>query len=266
MLNMQNDVERVARLTATEIITISIDIGQRLLESGAEIYRVEESIARICRAYGAKDIQVYAVPTAIIASMVPAEGNPITSVTRIYHRSTNLGRLDQLNVLCRSLCKEPMDYESIQEQLHLIDQHANFRAAELCLATGGSGLFFTLLFGGSLAEALCACCTCLVLWGLITSMNRIHVNGLFLNVAGGFWVALSGLLCYRFGWVGQYDTMIVGSIMALVPGLPMTNAIRDLIAGDIVAGITKFTEALLVAAGIAVGAAMPLSLAGMLGG
>lgn len=253
-------------MTTTELITVAIDIGRRLLESGAEIYRVEESIVRICRAYGAQDIQVYAVPTVIIASMVGKEGDTITRVKRIYKRSTNLGRLDQLNALCRDICDVQMDCGAIREQLHLIDQHSNFRNLELCIATGGTGFFFTLVFGGGIAEAVCALVTCFVLWVLTTSLARIHTNGLFINVVGGCWVAVSGLLCYRLGWIEQYDTMIIGSIMFLVPGLPMTNAIRDLIAGDFVSGITKFTEALLVAAGIAVGAAMPLSLAGMLGG
>ncbi len=251
-------------MTASELLTISMDIGQRLLESGAEIYRVEESISRICRAYGAQDIQVYAVPTAIVATGAWENQRPVTRVVRIRRRGTNLGRLDQLNALCREMCRTPMDAGSIRERIHLIDQHSSFRGVELCLASGGGGLFFTLLFGGSLAEGGCAFAACLVLWALTASMNRIRVNSLFVNVAGGFWVATAGLLFYYLGAVAQYDTLIIGSIMLLVPGLPITNAIRDLIAGDVVAGIVKFTEALLVAAGIAVGAAMPLSLAGLL--
>ncbi len=299
-------------MTSTELISVSMDIGQKLLESGAEIYRVEESISRICRAYGAKDVNVYAVPTAIVASMVREGEKPITRVSRIYHRSTNLGRLDQLNTLCREICCSPMDHVEICERLHLIDRHKMYRNWQLCLATGGVGCFFTLLFGGGWEEACCAfftclilwvltaaagrihtntlfiatggvgcfftllfgggweeaCCaffTCLILWVLTAAAGRIHTNTLFINLVGGFWVALSGLLCLRAGFIEQYDTMIIGSIMFLVPGLPITNAIRDLIAGDVVAGITKFTEALLVAAGIAVGAALPLGIAGLLG-
>ena len=252
-------------MTSTELISVSMDVGQKLLESGAEIYRVEESISRICRAYGAREVNVYAVPTAIVASMVREGENPMTRVSRIYHRSTNLGRLDQLNTLCREICCAPMEYAEICERLHLIDRHEIYRNWQLCLATGGVGCFFTLLFGGGWQEACCAFFTCLMLWVLTAAAGRIHTNTLFINLVGGFGVALSGLLCLRAGFIEQYDTMIIGSIMFLVPGLPITNAIRDLIAGDVVAGITKFTEALLVAAGIAVGAALPLGIAGLLG-
>ena len=37
--------------------------------------------------------------------------------------------------------------------------------------------------------------------------------------------------------------------MALVPGIAMTNAMRDIMAGDMVAGISKAAEALLKADG-----------------
>ncbi|MGM9613364.1 MAG: threonine/serine exporter family protein, partial [Butyricicoccus sp.] len=179
---------------------------------------------------------------------------------------TNLGRLDQLNTLCRDICAAPADYKSIRERLDLILRHNSYAGWQLCLATGGIGFFFTLLFSGGLAEAGCAFVACMILWLLTTGMHKINANPLFVNVIGGFWVALSGLLCYWFGLIPAYGTMIVGSIMFLVPGLPITNAIRDLIAGDSIAGITKFAEALLVGAGIAVGAALPLSFAGYFGG
>ena len=95
-------------MTSNELIDISVDIGAALLENGAEIYRVEESIARICYAYGATETNIYAVPTAIIASFVRGNSHPVTRVLRIYRRGTNLGRLDQLNTLCREICATSM--------------------------------------------------------------------------------------------------------------------------------------------------------------
>ncbi len=253
-------------MTSAQLISVSMDIGQRLLQCGAETYRVEEAIFRICCSYGAKEINVYAVPTTIITSFTRNDEAPITRVSRIYNRSTNLGLLDQLNTLCRDICNEKMDYQSITERLHLIDRHAGYPDYMLCLTTGGGAAFFTFLFGGISIEALCSAITCMILWWIIAWMTRIRTNTLFINIVGGFWIASTALLFYKIGVIQQYDTMVIGSIMILVPGLVLTNAIRDLIAGDIVAGITKFTEALLVAAGIAVGAALPFSFAGLLVG
>lgn len=253
-------------MTSTELIEVSMNIGQRLLQCGAETYRVEDAIFRICKSYDATEINVYAVPTTIITSFTRNNEAPITRVARIHKRSTNLGLLDRLNTLCRDICREKLDYASIKERLHLIDVHTGYPKIMLCLATGGGAAFFTFLFGGGVIEAICSLTTCVILWYMIEYMNHIRTNKLFINIVGGFWIASTALLCYKLGIIKVYENMVIGSIMILVPGLVLTNAIRDLIAGDIVAGITKFTEALLVAAGIAVGAAVPFSFAGLLGG
>ena len=131
-------------MTSNELIDISVDIGAALLENGAEIYRVEESIARICYAYGATETNIYAVPTAIIASFVRGNSHPVTRVLRIYRRGTNLGRLDQLNTLCREICATSMTYAQIRERLVRILHDKPFHRYHLCLATGGIGFFFTL--------------------------------------------------------------------------------------------------------------------------
>lgn len=253
-------------MTSNELIDISVTIGAALLENGAEIYRVEESIARICYAYGATETNIYAVPTAIVASFVREDARPVTRVQRIYQRGTNLGRLDQLNTLCREVCATPMTYTQIRERLLRILHDKPFRRYQLCLATGGIGFFFTLLFHGSVFEATCSFFTCIVLWGIMTFLQALPANLLFSNIIGGTWVAACAVICWKLHLIETYRAMIIGSIMFLVPGLPMTNAIRDLIAGDIMAGISKFTEALLVAVGIAVGVALPLGILSMIGG
>lgn len=253
-------------MTSSELITVSVNIGAALLENGAEIYRVEESISRICFAYGATDANVYAVPTAIITSFVRDGAQPVTRVRRIHNRSTNLGKLDQLNSLCREICSSPMDYEQINARIADISGGHAFRNRYLCLATGGIGFFFTLLFHGSFPEAVCAFGICVILWLMTSGMQKVHFNGLFIHIIGAAWVSFAAVCSFHLNIIPTYSNVIIGSIMFLVPGLPITNAIRDLVAGDVMAGISKFTEALLVAAGIAVGVALPLSIVAFLGG
>lgn len=252
-------------MTTTELIDTVMGIGQRLLETGAEIYRVEESIQRISEAYGAHAVGVYAVPTAIIVTIERAEESPVTRVCRIYHRGTNLDRLDRLNALSRALCTAPESYAAVQEKLRAIDHNPTYGTAAMAAACGGGAAFFTLLFGGSPTEGICAFFIGLILRLIILLLNRIRTNTLFENVVGGCWIAAAALMAQSIGVLTTYDKTIIGSIMLLVPGLPITNAVRDLISGDFVAGITKFTEALLIAAGIAVGVALPLGLTGLLG-
>ena len=67
-----------------------------------------------------------------------------------------------------------------------------------------------------------------------------------------FWVEI--------GVADHIDKMVIGAIMNLVPGVAITNSMRDIIAGDLLAGQAKLVEALFIATAIALGAGMVLSL------
>jgi uncharacterized membrane protein YjjP (DUF1212 family) len=254
------------KMTTAELISAAIEIGQQLLECGAEIYRVEESMYRICVAYGAEDTHVYAVPTSIIATVARPGEEPVTRTRRIFHRGNDLDRLDRLNSLSRELCREPQDYETVMARLAEIDAAPTYGKWALVLAFGGITGFFTLLFGGGFAGAGVAFFIGLILKLVLDALERVRVNSLFINIVGGAVIACLAVLSKELGLIAAYDKVIIGSIMTLVPGLAITNSMRDLIAGDFIAGVTKFAEALMVAAGIAAGVAVPLALSRFLWG
>lgn len=247
------------KMTTAELLTIAIEIGQQMLESGAEIYRVEESIGRICIAYGAADTHVYAVPTSIIATVARPGEPPLTRTRRIRARGIDLDRLDRLNSLCRAICAQPMSESEVRGELVRIAARPDYPTWVLRLSFGTVAGLFTLLFGGDLRGAILAFGIGLCLKITLDALERMQVNNLFANIVGGALIAILAVSGSRTGLIDSYDRVIVGSIMTMVPGLAITNSMRDLIAGDSIAGMTKFTEALLVAAGIAIGVALPLS-------
>ncbi|MCB6364949.1 threonine/serine exporter family protein [Intestinibacillus massiliensis] len=248
------------RMTTPQLLEVAVQVGRRLLECGAETYRVEESMHRICMAYGARDAHVYAVPTSIIATVERPGEAPLTRTYRIRKRGVNLDRLDRLNALSRRLCAQMQAYDAAQELLREIDDAPGYGKWTLRLAFGAIAAFFTLLFGGGAACAVVAFAVGLCLKLVVDAFERMEVNSMFANLVGGALIAAAALTAARLGLVARYDRVIIGSIMTLVPGLAITNSMRDLIAGDFLAGITKFSEALLIGASIAAGASIPLSL------
>lgn len=62
------------------------------------------------------------------------------------------------------------------------------------------------------------------------------------------------------------DKIIIGALMLLVPGVAVTNSMRDIIAGDLIAGLMKMVEALMVATAIAIGTGGALSISRYLWG
>ena len=127
-------------------------------------------------------------------------------------------------------------------------------------------MFFGMLFGGTLRDGICSGICGVALGGCLTFMTRLGANLFFKTIAGG---AVSALLALLLTWAGlgqNSDFVIIGALMALVPGLIFTNAIRDIMAGDMVSGITRAAEALLIGVAIALGTGFVLTAARMLGG
>lgn len=249
-------------MTTPELVDIAIDIGERLLKSGAEIYRVEESLRLICNAYGADSTNVYAVPTSIIVTICRNGEAPVTNTRRITARGTDLDCLDKLNALCRSLCTNPLCIDEVRKKLQEIECRKVYNKWIIRMGFGFIGGFFSLLFGAGIIDACVSFCICFLLKIVLDYLRRNNVNSLFENIVGGFIVSTISYILNYAGIISHFDFVIIGSIMTLVPGLAITNSMRDLIAGDTIAGITKFAEAMLVAVGIAIGVALPLLIAG----
>ena len=99
-----------------ELLNMGTELGYQLMYSGAEIYRVEESVNRLLTAYGLQP-QVFAIPNCLIVSLNTPTGHPITSMRRIPSHGTDIELLEACNDLCRRLCREVPPLEQAKEQI-----------------------------------------------------------------------------------------------------------------------------------------------------
>lgn len=238
----------------TVLLNLAVEIGYRLQESGAEIYRVEEAVRRIFQAYGVEKGQVFAIPNCLIVSVIDNDERPITRLRRIPIHGTDIARIERIYDFCRRVCMETPQVDDALAQLYELDQkHPVFpvwmQLFGYFLGTGA----FTLFWGGTLADAV-AGGLCGVAAGLcLMYMGRFHVNLFVKTVLAAFVSAFLAAGMVQFG-LGQNSKFItIGALMALVPGLVFTNFLRDIMAGDTVAGLIKLVEALLTAGAIAIG-------------
>lgn len=249
------------------LLNLSAEMGYGLLESGAEIYRVEESVQRILKAYGLATGEVFAIPNCIIVSLVTPDGRALTRVRRMSTHGTDIDQLERYNSLCRRLCAETPDARAALEQLeHTRAGRRAFPLPVRLLAYFTGAAAFTFFFGGTPADALCAGACGLAIALCLTFLTRLRTNLFFKTVAGGAVSALLALALVLAGVGKSVDLVTIGALMLLVPGLIFTNAMRDIMAGDMVAGITKTAEALLTGVGIALGTGTALWLARLLWG
>lgn len=242
-----------------KIINFSCEMGRQLLQNGAEIYRVEDSIRRLVTAYGYSQAEIFAIPFCIILTIQEGEHNYTKSV-RIQTVANNLRRLNGLNALCRELCREAPPVEESWARLEEIMREPVYPKAVGYLAHGMVAVFFTLFWGGGWREALVAFPCGLVVKAVVSAMRRAQVNAFFTNFLAGMLLAIGPEALFSLGVAIQADKTIIGTIMLLVPGIAITNGMRDVLVGDFLTALTRFAEVVIVALSVTVGVAAAIGL------
>lgn len=247
-----------------KILDISVLTGSLLLRSGAETYRVEETIVRICQSYGLS-CNAFVLPTGIFVS---AEGDmrSMTVVRRISHRTVDLASISRLNALSRKIQGEKPEYRQVMAELEEIKKSKGFGNVMIVMAYALTALVYAIFFGGTLVESAAAVTVGIVL-GLLRIIFRQGSSFPFIEYSlGGFASGILGSLFSFIPGVNPY-LVIIGALTNLVPGVALTNGIRDLLHGDIVSGISRLGEALMTVFAIAAGTGMGIavwSLAGVM--
>ncbi len=236
-----------------DLLCVSLDIGEKMLISGAEISRVEDSVRRILMTYDMQRADVFTITSSIVATVTDREGNTITQTRRIRKYHTDLNKLDALNALSRKICADKPSLQVIQNALKKTDEKRSYPFAIQCLAFALIAGAFAVFFGGTWLDGIAASLLGALLKVLVYSIDRTQVNMVFANVVSSFLMCILAFLCVAVGFGSHADKIIIGNIMLLIPGIAMTNSIRDIISGDIMAGILRFCEALVVAIAIAAG-------------
>lgn len=248
-------------MNVEEILELAVELGYQIQLAGGEIYRVEESVGRLLRAYGVETGEVFAIPNCLIAS-AHVDGREVTSMRRIPNHGTDIWKLEAMNGLCRRLCAVPVPVSMARKELSELLEGEKRYPAWITLAAHffGAG-FFTLFFGGSWADGLCAG-GCGVAIGLtLMLMDYLGANLLIKTMAGGGVSALLALGLCSLGLGGSVDLVTIGALMILVPGVSLTNAVRDVMVGDMVSGLSKLAEAVLIGIAIALGTGLALGIA-----
>lgn len=291
-----------------QALQLATEAGHILLENGAEISRVEETMTRIASAYGIEDESFFVLSNGIIATgqhyaraeFIPIKGTQLAKVVEVNQLSRDVTAGERGNELSLSVDKmkslygshhinrstyqrindsneftssrnntfKPMPVETLRQRIQAIRTMPGKVWWEMVLGIVLGVSSFSILFGGSLVDAM-ATLVSGVLLGLFMTFVSPHLSRLMGNVAGGLVGGLLCILLYRLAihlsGLPQLHlaNMIIGTIIALVPGVPFTNGMRDLANEDYIAGTTRLTDAFLAFLCIALGVALAFIIDGV---
>lgn len=258
-----NDIRNEVRpLDKQQILSCALDIGEQMLISGAEVSRVELAIRMICTAYGCQRADVFIITSSMILTVEDPDGSHATQTRRLNGTATDLTKLHRLNALSRRICAETPSYADVRGQLDAICREKPYSAWLQMLAGGIIAFSFTVFFGGSWIDGLVAGFLGICLRGLAHLLQRTAANQIIVNVIASFCLSLGAIGLVRLGLGQDANKILIGNIMILIPGIALTNSLRDLISGDIMTGLLRFLDAILVAAAIAAGYILAAQLMG----
>ena len=236
-----------------ELLTCAMDIGEQMLVCGAEVHRAEDSVKRMCLAMGAERIDIFIITSSMVATVYTADGEALTQTRRINGTGTDIERLHRLNDLSRHICETPLSPDEIRSEYRKIMKtrvYPFWLECVFCAVIAGS---FTLFFGGGVIDAIVST----VIGALVKLLGYLFGKAVTSRIFDKFICAVvASILAFcalRLSLVGGVDKIIIGNIMTLIPGIGLTNALRDLFTGDSIAGLLRSIEALLVALAIAAG-------------
>lgn len=246
-----------------EILHLILRIAATLIETGAEISRVEESITRMCTAYGGKTVHPYATPSLITVTVEMTDGKLYTETCRPRAVANNFELLDRTNSLVRRVSSEAPAKEALRDAIEALPVKKNYPLWLSAIAQGGISTSFCLFFGSdSVMECLLAFLIGFALACLARLFDRMEGNRLIRSFALSFLASTLAYLATRTGLIARPDYIIIGYIMNLIPGLGFTGALRDLFVGDLFTGLIRILSAVLLAAAIAMGFVVTMLLFG----
>lgn len=253
--------------THEQILNFAVHTGELMLKSGAETYRVEDTITRILEKHHFYSVDTFVIPTGIMVT-IECEGFSLcTKVVRVKNRGTRLDRIELINQLSRDYVAGIVSLTEASKQLKAISECEGYKNSTVILWIGISCAFFSIMFNGNVLDFFI---TFLVGLGVGYLQNRLkhkHIVTFFVLFICSLFIGFSVMFSYfLFKDALKIEPIIIGCIMPLLPGVAFTTAVRDAIGDELISGIARAVEALLVAVALAAGIGISLSASFWLGG
>lgn len=246
------------------LLCLALDVGEGILRNGGEINRVEDTIERICKAYGAEHVEVFTIISVIHAAIRMPDGSYSSQMRRVKTTANNLSKFEALNALSREICQTKPPLEEFDKRIHELKKQRTYPKYVEVIASGVATGGFALFFGGSFKDAAVAFVLGIII-AFVDTYSSKRLNAMAKTVISSFIATLLAALSVKLGLGDSVDYIMIGAIMVLVPGVAFGTAMRDLLCGDLLAGTLKTLQACMLALMIAFGYLIGMMVCGGVG-
>lgn len=233
---------------SSRVLNLATRAGHILLENGAEISRVEETMERISNHYGEKDENFFVLSNGIFTT-----GNSYSKVEFIPIKGAMLDKVVYVNQLSRDIAKYDIPIEEAEKRLDEIENAPAKPIWEQLLATALGCAGFCAIFGGGYVDCAASVIAGLCLYSFILFVGGPYLSKTLSNICGGLVGTIVCILLHSLGFGSNLGNMIIGTVIPLIPGVAFTNGLRDIANEDYLAGTIRLLDALMMFFCIALG-------------
>ncbi len=253
--------------THEQILNFAVATGHLMLKSGAETYRVEDTISRILARHHFRSVNTFVIPTGIMVTIEDETFSLSTKVVRVKNRSTRLDRIEMINQLSRDYVAEKISLEEATSHLERIRTASGYSNPTTIIWIGISCSFLSIMYRAHFLDFFLTFLIGLGMGYLQLRLTQKNIVNFFVLFLVSLYIGFSATLCrYFFKEQITVEPIIIGCIIPLLPGVAFTTAVRDAIGDELISGIARGVEALLVAVAISAGIGISLSLSQWIGG
>lgn len=243
---------------AGSLLGTILDLGEQLLVSGAEVWRVEEILGELFEAYCFKESNIAVTSAFIEATVQTWDDRVYTQIRGVEPRSYDLDKLQRLFALVHRVCETPTGVDTIQEELRKVIEQPGITDRQKYLATVIGSVGFCALYGGGPADLFVAAFNALV----VTYLNiniRVHMkNALASTILSAFAMEIIALAALAGGITDQLAPVTIAGIFLLISGIGLANGIGEMMHSNTLSGLIETAAATRGAFGIAIGISMAL--------
>lgn len=243
------------------LLCLTLDIGEQMLKNGAEIHRVEDTMERICRAYGAAHVDIFVITSLLMAAIRMPDGTYSSQIRRIYGSTKNLYRLEQFNAISRKVCREKVSFDELDRMIYVAKRATPYHDVWVILGSMLAAGAFAVFFGGHWRDGIAAALVGLVI-SVIDRFTPSSINQMAKTVIHSFVLGVLSFLAVKIGIGKEVSAVTIGAIMLVIPGVEMGTALRDLLCGDLLSGALRTLQAIMLSAMIAFGYAIAVLVMG----
>ncbi|MDP0487996.1 MAG: threonine/serine exporter family protein [Fusobacterium sp. JB021] len=246
-----------------EVLELVSFVGKLYLKNGAEVYKTEEIICTIGKNFG-YEVETFSTLTCIVVSLSGRDKEYRSKVTRINSRDLNIQKLHLVNNLINNI--ENYSYKDFYREMTKVNDNYFLEFHRYVIGCVIVGMSFGIVFGGGKSEAIVGAFGGFFLSLATSFFNKYKINGVLVNIAGSAACTTVACVATYLGYTEKTSIIIIACLMILVPGLAFANAMRDFIAGDLMAGSSRLMEVIMVAASLSVGVGLVFKIFTFMGG